>query len=90
MRLTKTRWLAAGILAMGMAAGPASTQAPAPGQLPALPKGAPKVGDKAPDFALPDTQNRTVRLSELLAGPAPGMAERKGTWVLLVFYRGYW
>jgi energy-coupling factor transporter transmembrane protein EcfT len=42
---------------------------------------APRVGQKAPDFALPDTQGRTVSLSQTLAGS-------KG--VLLVFYRGYW
>ena len=39
-----------------------------------------KVGDTAPDFALPDAQGRTVRLSEMLAsGP-----------VVLAFYRGSW
>ncbi len=77
-------------MALALGAAGLRAQVPARGQLPALPKGAPKVGDMAPDFALPDTQNKTVKLSELLAGPAPGMAARKGTWVLLVFYRGYW
>lgn len=43
--------------------------------------GAPSVGEKAPPFALPDTNNRTVSLSGLLA-------ESNG--VLLVFYRGFW
>ena len=45
-----------------------------------------KVGGKAPDFVLPDTQGRPVRLSEVLqpAGGAPG------SWALLIFYRGYW
>ncbi|HEX8299800.1 MAG TPA: peroxiredoxin-like family protein [Rubricoccaceae bacterium] len=39
-----------------------------------------KVGDTAPDFALPDASGRTVRLSDLLAsGP-----------VVLAFYRGSW
>jgi hypothetical protein len=48
-----------------------------------LSRGAPSVGDKAPDFALPDTNHRTVALSQLLARPgAHG--------VLLIFYRGYW
>ena len=42
---------------------------------------APSVGEKAPPFALPDTNNRTVSLSGLLA-------ESNG--VLLVFYRGFW
>jgi hypothetical protein len=50
-------------------------------QLPAS-TGAPRVGDKAPDFTLPDTQGRSVRLADLLAPP--------GSWVLLIFYRGYW
>lgn len=54
-------------------------------QLPAS-AGAPKVGEKAPDFTLPDASGRSVRLAELL-GPAEG---RAGSWVLLVFYRGYW
>jgi len=42
---------------------------------------APRVGQKAPDFALPDTQGRPVSLSQTLAG---------SNGVLLVFYRGYW
>ncbi len=38
------------------------------------------VGDRAPDFALPDAMGRTVRLRDLLAdGP-----------VVLAFYRGAW
>jgi peroxiredoxin len=43
-------------------------------------QGALAVGDRAPDFALPDATGRTVRLSERLAeGP-----------VVLTFYRGAW
>jgi energy-coupling factor transporter transmembrane protein EcfT len=42
---------------------------------------APRIGQKAPDFALPDTQGRAVSLSRTLAG---------SNGVLLVFYRGYW
>ena len=49
--------------------------------------GAPHVGQKAPDFVLPDTSNRQVSLNELLTSPINGKAP-KG--VLLVFYRGYW
>lgn len=49
--------------------------------------GAPKVGEKAPDFTLPDFQGKPVRLSSLLAEPGGGAP---GTWVLLIFYRGYW
>lgn len=43
--------------------------------------GAPAVGAKAPDFALPDTSNRPVALSQLLS---------QSNGVLLVFYRGHW
>ena len=55
-------------------------------QLPAS-RGAPQVGQKAPDFTLSDTSERQVALSELLSIPING-AKPKG--VLLVFYRGYW
>ncbi len=50
-------------------------------QLPPSP-GAPRVGQKAPDFSLLDSHRRTVTLSELRATAPRG--------VLLVFYRGYW
>ena len=43
--------------------------------------GAPAVGAKAPEFTLPDTQNRPVSLSAALNG---------SNGVLLIFYRGYW
>jgi hypothetical protein len=39
-----------------------------------------KIGDKAPDFTLKDTQGREVSLSKLL-GDGP---------VVLTFYRGIW
>jgi peroxiredoxin len=39
------------------------------------------VGQKAPAFALPDTNNRTVALADVLS-------QSRG--VVLVFYRGYW
>lgn len=47
---------------------PAAASAPAPGQ-------------RAPEFALPDTNNRTVSLSGTLA---------QSNAVLLIFYRGHW
>jgi len=50
-------------------------------------KGAPKVGQKAPEFTLVDTSRKPVSLAELLSTPINGNAP-KG--VLLVFYRGYW
>jgi peroxiredoxin len=54
--------------------------------------GAPRVGQKAPDFTLPDTAGKRVSLSELLASPAAGAGEANGKtrWVVLIFYRGYW
>jgi len=50
--------------------------------------GAPKVGEKAPDFSLPDPQGRTVRLYDLLGREAGGSGAP--SWVVLIFYRGYW
>ena len=58
--------------------------------------GAPQVGQKAPDFTLVDTNDKSVSLSELLSSPiksvppasAGGPRAPKG--VLLIFYRGYW
>lgn len=52
-------------------------------QLPAS-TDAPRVGEKAADFTLPDAHGRPVRLYDLL-GSRGG-----GSWVILVFYRGYW
>jgi hypothetical protein len=54
-------------------------------QLPVSPD-APKVGQTAPDFTLPDAQGQPVRLASLLGPQAGG---QQG-WVLLIFYRGYW
>ncbi len=42
---------------------------------------APAIGQKAPDFTLPDSNHKSVALSQL-AGANSG--------VLLIFYRGYW
>ena len=56
-----------------------------------LPKsaGAPRVGQKAPEFVLTDTDNRQVSLASLLSTPLPNsQTPPKG--VLLIFYRGYW
>jgi len=43
---------------------------------------APKVGDRAPEFALRDTAGQVVTLSSLTASAPRG--------VVLIFYRGYW
>jgi hypothetical protein len=48
---------------------------------------APKVGQKAPDFALADTSGHTVSLASLLSTSDPSHPT-KG--VILIFYRGYW
>ena len=50
-------------------------------------KGAPQVGQKAPDFMLADSSGKAVSLDELLSTPVNG-TPTKG--VLLIFYRGYW
>ena len=49
---------------------------------------APKVGQKAPDFALSDTNGATVTLASLLSTPITPSQPTKG--VVLIFYRGYW
>lgn len=55
-------------------------------QLPAS-QGAPRIGQKAPDFTLNNANGTHVALADLLTTPISGRAP-KG--VLLVFYRGYW
>jgi hypothetical protein len=50
-------------------------------------KGAPQLGQKAPDFTLSDTNGKPVSLVELTTAPINGKAPRG---VLLIFYRGYW
>jgi hypothetical protein len=49
--------------------------------------GAPRVGQKAPDFTLTDSTGKSVSLGDLLISPVDGKIP-KG--VLLIFYRGYW
>lgn len=55
-------------------------------------RNAPRVGQKAPEFALTDSKNNAVKLADLLATPVPGasVAAQAPRGVLLVFYRGYW
>jgi hypothetical protein len=67
--------------------------------------GAPQIGQKAPDFALSDTNGNKVSLEQLLvpsqlagaagnagAASSPNTAGNPATQkaVLLIFYRGYW
>lgn len=52
--------------------------------------GAPRVGQKAPDFTLNDTSGTPISLSELLATPIDAASGKAPKAVLLVFYRGYW
>ena len=58
-----------------------------PKKLPASSQ-SPRVGQKAPDFALADTHGSTVSIASLLSTPLSPSQPTKG--VLLVFYRGYW
>jgi hypothetical protein len=53
---------------------------------------APRVGQKAPEFALTDSNNTRVRLAELLSASSSSAsaAARAPRGVLLIFYRGYW
>jgi len=50
--------------------------------------GAPQVGQKAPDFTLPDKDGNPVTLSKLLEAGVG--AEDRVNGAVLVFYRGYW
>jgi hypothetical protein len=50
--------------------------------------GAPRVGQKAPDFTLADSEGQRVSLSQLLSSSGEKSDPPKS--VLLIFYRGYW
>jgi hypothetical protein len=43
--------------------------------------GAPRVGQKAPEFTLPDQNDKTVALADVLSGSEAAV---------LIFYRGFW
>jgi peroxiredoxin len=54
-------------------------------------KNAPHVGQKVPDFILPDSSGKKVQFMALLAeGPTVqgNEAEIRGVWAVLIFYRG--
>lgn len=48
---------------------------------------APQVGQRVPDFTLPDSTGHSVSLAELFSGSASKEPPKA---LLLVFYRGYW
>jgi hypothetical protein len=52
--------------------------------------GAPRVGERAPEFTLPDQDNNQVSLADLLSAPASSGSTAKANAVLLIFYRGFW
>jgi hypothetical protein len=49
--------------------------------------GAPRVGQKAPEFTLPDQDGKTVALTDLISSSAPN---GKPGGAVLIFYRGFW
>ncbi len=51
---------------------------------------APRVGQRAPDFALTDKNGKSVTLADLLSVPKGAAYTKPPKGVLLVFYRGYW
>jgi hypothetical protein len=55
-------------------------------QLPAS-AGAPRVGQKAPEFILPDQNGKAIALADLLS---PSATSAKASGALLIFYRGFW
>ncbi len=57
-------------------------------QLPAS-SGAPRVGQKAPEFVLTDTSDQPVSLASLLSAPMANSG-KPPRGVVLIFYRGYW
>jgi hypothetical protein len=57
-------------------------------QLP-LATAAPRVGQRAPGFTLPDQNGKVVTLADLLSS-APAGTKARANGVLLIFYRGHW
>lgn len=52
--------------------------------------GAPRLGNKAPEFTLADANGKATSLAELLTTPINVSSTAKPRGVLLIFYRGYW
>lgn len=55
--------------------------------IPPLSAGTPAIGQRVPDFTLPDTSGKPVSLAQLFDSSSGNAAPKA---VLLVFYRGYW
>ena len=51
---------------------------------------APRVGEKAPEFTLPDQDDNQVSLADLLSARVSSASTAKANAVLLIFYRGFW
>lgn len=56
--------------------------------IPAESANAPQIGQRVPDFMLPDSAGHSLSLTQLLSGSSAGKKPPKA--LLLVFYRGYW
>ncbi len=52
--------------------------------------GAPRPGNRAPEFTLTDANGKATSLAELLTTPINVSSTGKPRGVLLIFYRGYW
>ncbi len=52
--------------------------------------GAPRIGQKAPEFTLKNTSGQTISLAQMLSIPIDSPSGKAPKAVLLVFYRGYW
>ena len=55
--------------------------------IPAESAAAPQIGQRVPDFTLPDSTGHSVSLTQLFSGSASKEPPKA---LLLVFYRGYW
>ena len=55
--------------------------------IPAESASAPQIGQRVPDFTLPDTTGHSVSLAQLFSTTAAAEPPKA---LLLVFYRGYW
>jgi hypothetical protein len=53
-------------------------------------QGAPRLGNRAPEFTLVDPNGKATSLAELLSTPINVTNTMKPRGVLLIFYRGYW